>query len=317
MEEAMTSTPQAIVTLVNEEDGVEARVFSNTRGGFNVVLRDSDSGHTIAVTVVPELEHAIALAHQQLGVEGGAAPRQAGARLSNPTQQLALVVGDAHGLVSGKEISGSADADASGLVIKGDEVTFFPDFQRAKAAAEARAKELEADGWKPVGLTPTALDFVVVVMRGDARSKVADSIAKSLGEAAPIVCPKEFVVVHDVSGKQRRSCDFYICRQTSLPSGNSAGRHAAQEAVVAAKKWFGADEPTRGRGVELPDPPWQRGPQIDEIWYRRHAVEGLSGRYEHPYKPSVPLYVSSQARDGWRIALPDGCIVDHRGFVYP
>jgi len=234
--------------------------------------------------------------------------------------QLALLIGDEHGIVKGKPVAAcdtaACDADATGLFIKGDECTFFPNFERAKKAAEDQASALEADGWKKSAMTPTALDFLVVAIRGDVRSKVALAIAKSLGDDVPLPCPKEFVVVNDNSGKQRRSCDFYICKQLPLHNSDTGSQHATASVVTAAQKWFGEALPPRGREVELPNPPWQRGPQIDAIWYRRHAVEGLSGRYEHKYRPSVPIFVSSKPL-GWRIALPDGCIVDERGFVAP
>ncbi len=226
---------------------------------------------------------------------------------------LALLIGDAGGTAKGDAVDASKDKDASSLLIKGDEVTFFPNFQRAKEIAEQRADDLKADGWDRSDETPMALDFVVYVMRGKARSQVAKSIVQSFGSATPIVCPQDYLIVHDVSGAQRRSCDFYVCKQTPL---RSHSRHASDDAIDAAKKWFGGSGSVVGRGVELPNPPWQRAAQIDAIWYRRHAVSGLAGRYEHPYSPSVPLYVSSKPH-GWRIALPDGCTVDERGFVYP
>lgn len=215
------------------------------------------------------------------------------------------------------------DENGSGLIIKGDDVTFFPDIGRAKAACFHAEEALQQDGWQRPKLTPEqeakndgsyALEYVMLAMRGKVKSRVAQQVLREIGkDALPMPCPDDFLVVQDVSGKLRRSCDFYICRQRAV---QGACRLPTEEAVEAAKEWAGTDGSVVCRGVELPNPPWQRSAQINGIWYRRTAVEGLGGRYDHKYRIHVPLFVSSRPK-GWRVALPDGCIVDGRGFVDP
>jgi hypothetical protein len=88
--------------------------------------------------------------------------------------------------------------------------------------------------------------------------------------------------------------------------------------LIAAKKWFGEDAEVQGWRVDVPDSGWQRVAQIDAIWYRRDANDELRGPYEHRYDPPVELYRSGRGRNArYRIALPDRCVLDERGYVFP
>lgn len=209
----------------------------------------------------------------------------------------------------------ASGAKPTSLIIMGDEVTLFPSLSRAEKAAEQHADALRREGWRDDPANKTkAIDFVVSSMRSKHPSPTSKQVLKMLGKDAPILLPEKNVVVHDISGEQRRSCDFYICEQIT---GRASGRAPTDAAVAAAKRWSGNVGKVSLQKVALPDPPWQFAAQIDAIWYRRDAVEGLGGRYAHPYSPSVALYRSQRQPGGWRIALPDGCIVDERGYVSP
>lgn len=242
-------------------------------------------------------------------------------RRANPVEE-AIVVSPNSAPDDGGESShhgggGMHGAKTTSLMIVGDEVTLFPNLKLADKIAAEHADGLRADGWvedtDPNQKSPH-MNFVVASLRSGHPSPTSKKVMKLLGKDAPIILPKKNVVVNDFSGEQRRSCDFYICEQIS---GRGVDSTPTDAAVVAAKEWSGNDGKVSLRKVALPDPPWQVAAQIDAIWYRRDAVEGLGGQYAHPYTPSVPLYRSQRQPGGWRIALPDGCIFDRRGYVVP
>jgi hypothetical protein len=131
------------------------------------------------------------------------------------------------------------------------------------------------------------------------------------GSDEEVVCPDEFVIVHDVSGKILRACDFYVLRNRGVIRGDSG---VSEVAYQTARRWYGDRLSLEKYRVDLPDSGWQRVGKIDAIRYRRLGVLGEA--YQHPYDPPIVLYRSLGER-GWKCALPDGCIVDERGFVYP
>lgn len=139
-----------------------------------------------------------------------------------------------------------------------------------------------------------------------------------VGTKRRIDVPDGFFLVHDVSGKTFRACDVYAVRAY----GSAIPITTSDPAAEAAKKWFGADVELVGHRVDVPRSGWKREAQIDAIWYRRDAAKGLllhelDGPYQHVYDPPVWLYRTRSGPRAWRIALPEGCIVDERGFVDP
>lgn len=242
-----------------------------------------------------------------------------GGRRPNPVEEAVVVSPRSSSGASARPAN--RDGKPTSLIIMGDEVTLFPSLSRAEKLSEEHRDALRKEGWieDPNGdgdpkKRSKPIDFVVASMRSRSPSPTSKRVFKMLGKDAPILLPEKNVVVHDISGEQRRSCDFYICEQMGGGGSDSAPTDAA---VAAAKRWSGTVGKVSLQKVALPDPPWQFAAQIDAIWYRRDAVEGLGGRYAHPYSPSVALYRSQRQPGGWRIALPDGCIVDERGYVSP
>lgn len=242
-------------------------------------------------------------------------------RRANPVEEAVVVSprGSSGAGGAGMRQAAATDGKSTSLIIMGDEVTLFPSLSRAEKISREHADALREEGWvEDVDGDPEKktkpIDFVITSMRSRTPSTTSKRVFKMLGKDAPLLLPEKNVVVHDISGEQRRSCDFYICEQMA---GRGSDRAATDAAIDAAKRWSGNVGKVTLQKVALPDPPWQFAAQIDAIWYRRDAVEGLGGRYAHPYSPSVPLYRSQRQPGGWRIALPDGCIVDERGYVSP
>lgn len=157
-----------------------------------------------------------------------------------------------------------------------------------------------------------------LLVRGDRISFVSAEQAKRTGihplddtkMPSDIVLPNDFVLIEDPTGKYLRKCDFYVLRWVdgTLKSGVDT-----KVARVAAD-YFGASTRLKQGTVDIPDGKWHRASQIAFIRYRRAG--DLSGNYEHPYNPNVWLYDTDKPI-GWRIALPTGCVVDGRGFVWP
>lgn len=156
-------------------------------------------------------------------------------------------------------------------------------------------------------------------VRGDRVSFVSTEQAERVGihplddakMPSDIVLPKDYVIVNDPSGRYLRKCDYYV-----LPWSNIAPNGARLTTNVArmVADYFGEDANPQHGGVDIPDGKWHRVAQIAFIRYRREG--DLRGNYEHPYNPAVWLYDTNKPL-AWRIALPTGCVVDARGFVWP
>ena len=158
-----------------------------------------------------------------------------------------------------------------------------------------------------------------LLVRGDKISFVSSEQAARVGVhplddtkmPSDIELPADFVLVHDTSGVLFDRCHMYIVRW------RSAGKKLAdvhQDDVKVAREYFGKGSRLNVGDVEVPEGRWNRIAKIRFIRYRRagHA----RGNYEHEFDPPVYLY-STQGGLAWKLRLPDGCIVDERGFVRP
>lgn len=125
-----------------------------------------------------------------------------------------------------------------------------------------------------------------------------------------------YVVVHDTSGRLLSSCDLYIVKWHRIYMRASNGaEEISPEAIAAAKKYYGRNVSIRVGSVEIPEGPWSRiTGKMALIRYRRYGVD--ADDYEHVWEPSVSLYDCGHPMS-WRLPLPEGCLVDERGFVRP
>lgn len=125
-----------------------------------------------------------------------------------------------------------------------------------------------------------------------------------------------YVVVHDPSGRLLSSCDLYIVKWHRLHMRASTdAEELSPEAVAAAKKYYGRNVAIRVGSVEIPEGPWSRIPgKMAMIRYRRYGVD--ADDYEHVWEPSVSVFDCAHPI-AWRLPLPEGCVVDERGFVRP
>ena len=159
-----------------------------------------------------------------------------------------------------------------------------------------------------------------LLVRGDHISFVSVEQAERTGihplddqkMPSDIVMPKDFCLIEDPTGKYLRKCDFYILR---WQDGDVLKHGVSDKVEKVAADYFGNGTRLKPRTVDIPAAnSWRKSAQIAFIRYRRAGE--LSGNYEHPYNPSVWIYETNKPI-GWRIALPTGCVVDGRGFVWP
>ena len=140
------------------------------------------------------------------------------------------------------------------------------------------------------------------------------------GDGRKSSIPESFLMLHDITRKHFRRCDFYIVEHVELPDFPIV---FDEQTVEEAQNYYGKAVKLAAAGIALPDASWKSVGVVDEITYRRHPSdpqpflsEKVGGRYYHPYKPAVALY-EARPGHGWRASLPEGCIVNAHGFVRP
>lgn len=123
--------------------------------------------------------------------------------------------------------------------------------------------------------------------------------------------PAGYVFVNDASGRLMSKCDIYVVKWRNSRRRESTDIHPTDLAV--AEEYFGSGAPIRSGFVDLPKGPWKRVARVRFIQYSRF---GSPKPFQHRYDPPVDLQ-SSKNPLAWKIPMPDGCIIDSRGFVRP
>jgi hypothetical protein len=169
------------------------------------------------------------------------------------------------------------------LLVRGDRVSFVSDEQVEKSGAKRKVNSEGRVIWDP---EPPKSD---------------------------VPLPRNYVVVHDTTGNLLSKCDLYIVRY--YPKRTSDVDEISAEEIAAARRYYGRNVRVSVGSVELPEGPWKkiRG-KMSMIRYRRVGVDG--DNYEHVWEPSVDLY-DCENPYAFRLPLPEGCLVDERGFVRP
>jgi hypothetical protein len=162
-------------------------------------------------------------------------------------------------------------------------------------------------------------DIGYFLVRGDRISFVSVEQVRAVGRhkldavemPSDIRLPASFVLVHDATGELLSKCDLYVLKWTKgapfrLP-------RVQQSEAQAARDYFGNNARIHTGTVLLPSAKWTRTARVAFIRYRRY---GYKVPLEHEYNPPVWIY-SCKRPLAWRIALPEGCVIDSRGFVHP
>lgn len=126
-----------------------------------------------------------------------------------------------------------------------------------------------------------------------------------------------FVLVHDTSGHLLTKCDLYVVRWRGANSGRINESEIDAQLLEDAREYFvsvnGKELPIDHGSVEIPAGKWKRECLVKYIRYRR---PGFPKPFEHDYDPAVELMYCARPLM-WRLPLPNGCVVDSRGFVWP
>ncbi len=130
--------------------------------------------------------------------------------------------------------------------------------------------------------------------------------------AADVSFPRGYVLVHDTTGALLDRCDLYIVRDRGRGAKN-APEDVLQDAENYFIDQFDRPMPLTYGSVEIPEGPWVRLARVRLIRYRR---AGFVKPFEHEYDPPVDVRYSKRTL-GWRLPLPNGCIVDEHGFRWP
>lgn len=124
--------------------------------------------------------------------------------------------------------------------------------------------------------------------------------------------PDSWGLVHDPEGSCFPRCQIYVCPYSLLsPLGDGLDPKRGR---IASAYWGRKASLYEGL-VEIPPGPWQRlSALVTTIYYDRQG--NLAYRYKHDFKHPVPIYECQTTGSG-KLALPDDCVVDAHGFVWP
>jgi hypothetical protein len=157
-----------------------------------------------------------------------------------------------------------------------------------------------------------------LLVRGDRIEFVSTEQVKAVGRhplsetemPSDIKLPKGYVLVHDANGVLFNRCHFYVVKWQSTRTSLSK---VHEDDIKVAQEYFDNAPNLQVGAIQAPKGPWKRIAKVQFIRYNRY---GYDKGFEHEYDPTVFLY-STHNPLAWRLTLPNGCIVDERGFVNP
>jgi len=126
-----------------------------------------------------------------------------------------------------------------------------------------------------------------------------------------VECPEHFWIVVDTKGAFWNRCNIGICPAvTEKQILRDRGPGGTIYIEVGHLCGCGGQEiPSL---IKMPPGRWEKIATVDQILYDRPDV----GAMVHDYDVPVPLY-RKKGGEAYCVALPDGCVVDRRGFVRP
>jgi hypothetical protein len=123
-----------------------------------------------------------------------------------------------------------------------------------------------------------------------------------------VTLPAGHAMVHDPKGIDFPRCHIYFGPLQKTQKGTDLRREG--------RAYFGSSYPARVARIEVPDGAWHPVGHVIQIFYERPGKH--KGLYYHPFKTRLPQkLVLSKNGSMYRLTLPQGCIVNDRGFVYP
>lgn len=146
-----------------------------------------------------------------------------------------------------------------------------------------------------------------------------DIVTFEMEKGPDISLPKSWGIIHDPVGTCFPRCELFIA-----PYRKTHTKRISVDTEVAsvAEEYFGSGKPMYEATIDIPVGPWNRVGRTTRILYDRYGE--LQDAYQHPFERPVPLYRQVHAQlllgkkvRAYRLALPDACIINAHGFVWP
>jgi len=125
-----------------------------------------------------------------------------------------------------------------------------------------------------------------------------------------IACDPDYLLVRDLSGDIWNPCDLHVL--PALRNQVGLGK-ALSDTEELAQKYYGKGARLQEVDLARPSGPWQHRGRIDTIWYKRRGR--YQGRYTHRF--AFPIALQAQGHRAYRLRLPEGCVANDRGIVWP
>ena len=128
-------------------------------------------------------------------------------------------------------------------------------------------------------------------------------ISFDMDDGETLVLPKAYGMVHSPDTAKKRYVYFGPFQKTKKP---------VSDLPQLAHAYFGNDYKGHVASIDIPDGSWRSVGRVTVIFYDRPGEH--ADYYRHEFSTPVPL--SSNGR--WhRLSLPEGAVVNDRGFVRP
>lgn len=138
-----------------------------------------------------------------------------------------------------------------------------------------------------------------------------DVVKLKLRNGRMLNVPDDWGMVHDPTGTCINRCDVYLTRYVIK---NPVVTQMEPKFASIARAYFGDLKNLVAGSVELPRGPWHLIGQVERIFYARYG--NLEGMYYHPFKLPVDLH-EQQGGGAYLLSLPERCVIDSHGFVWP
>ncbi len=147
-----------------------------------------------------------------------------------------------------------------------------------------------------------------MLLRGNRITLIADDDVSSFD------IPADYWMLWDKSGRILRRCDVYILRCSQVSMRNV---EFDPSDLSEAEDYWGSRDRWRGYGFDIPGGPWKKVCKLARVGYRR----GRTGNWMHPGPSEPPLdhpvWLEESPGQAWRLRMPNGCVLDDRGFIFP
>jgi len=138
-----------------------------------------------------------------------------------------------------------------------------------------------------------------------------DLVKFDLDDGRVVEVPEDFGLVHDPAGEVIDRCDMLVVSYRLT----SRRRVPVQTGIAElAKDYFGDSKAVLSGSVAIPKGPWQPLGVVATVYYARYGHK--QGLYYHPFEDRVELFKQARGK-ALLLRMPDKCVVNERGFVWP